>query len=217
MCRYLASRGASTTKSSPYWSPMHAAAQQGHLEVCKFLQANGASHDIWKELSYGWTPFHEAIFKRRDDVVRWLVLQGALCANGSSEKIEGGRIYPGSESDLDSGSGSSSDSDMYSEWTNIEETRQRKWNWNTMSSSCVRLVQWAKKVTESHSALVMFLLATLPPAPNKDQACILHCLSGCPGVRKHIGDFVGLEVTKGKHLRILRQVKDVLPTHIVNL
>ena len=38
-------------------------------------------------------------------------------------------------------------------------------------------------------------------------------------IRKHIGDFVGLEVTKGKHLRrsILRQVKDVLPTHIVNL
>ena len=42
----------------------------------------------------------------------------------------------------------------------------------------------------------------------------LQCLSGHPGVRKHIGDFVGLEVTKGKHLRILRNVVDVLPSLI---
>ena len=42
----------------------------------------------------------------------------------------------------------------------------------------------------------------------------LQCLSGYPGVRKHIGDFVGLEVTKGKHLRILRNEVDVLPSLI---
>ena len=49
MCRYLASRGASTTKLVARWPPMHFAAQQGHLEVCKFLQANGANLDIWKK------------------------------------------------------------------------------------------------------------------------------------------------------------------------
>ena len=83
-----------------------------------------------------------------------------------------------------------------------------------MSTSCKRLVGWAKEVTQSHSALVLILLGTLPPAPGKDQSCILQCLSGQPGIRKHIGDFVGLKVTKGKHLRILRQVVDVLPSFI---
>ena len=38
-------------------------------------------------------------------------------------------------------------------------------------------------------------------------------LGGHPGIRKHIGDFVGLEVTKGKHLRILLRVVDVLSSH----
>jgi hypothetical protein len=38
--------------------------------------------------------------------------------------------------------------------------------------------------------------------------------SGHPGVRKHIGNFVGLEVTKAKQLRILRNVVDVLPSFI---
>jgi hypothetical protein len=84
-------------------------------------------------------------------------------------------------------------------------------------TSCERLVEWAKEVTQTHSSLMMFLLGTLPPAPDKDQSCaLLQCLSGHPGVRKHIGDFVGLEITKGKQLRILRQVVDVLPSFIIN-
>ena len=60
----------------------------------------------------------------------------------------------------------------------------------------------------------MFLLGTLPPAPDKKQSRTLQCLSGHPGVRKHIGTFVGLEVTKAKQLRILRNVVDVLPSFI---
>ena len=60
----------------------------------------------------------------------------------------------------------------------------------------------------------MFLLGTLPPAPDKDQSCTLQCLSGHAGVRKHIGDFVGLEITKGKQLRILRSLKEQLPYFI---
>ena len=79
---------------------------------------------------------------------------------------------------------------------------------------CELLVEWAEEVTQSHSALVTFLGGTLPPAPDKDQSRALQCLSGYPGVRKHIGNFVGLEVTKRKQLRILRSVVDVLPSFI---
>ena len=90
MCRYLASRGASITKvSETWWTAMYVASNAGHLEVCEFLQANGASHHIWMENSVGWTPFHNAAYygHGRDEVVRWLVLQGALFANDSSEEL----------------------------------------------------------------------------------------------------------------------------------
>ena len=191
MCRYLLSRGASpTTKMTPARTgPMYFAAQRGHLEVCKFLQANGASHDIWKvhPLSGG-TPFHAAVYNGHDELVRWLVLEGALCAaDASSEEIEEDRIYSNA-------------------YTSVIR--------NQMSRSCVRLVEWAKGVTQSHSALVTFFLGTQPRAPGKDQNRTLQCMSGQPGIRKHIGDFVGLEVTKGNQLRILRNVVDMLPSLI---
>ena len=200
MCRYLASRGASTTKSSSIFGPMYIAAQQGHLEVCKFLQANGASRAIWEEMTLtGWAPFHTAAVNSRDEVVRWLVLQGALCANSSTETVEGHRIYPNRDHGND-----------VEDWLyQMQQHQEQK-----ISRSCERLVEWAKEVTESHSSLMMFLLGALPPAPGKDQSRTLQCLSGHPGVRKHIGNFVGLEVKKGKHLRILRNVVDVLPSLI---
>ena len=197
MCRYLVSRGASTTKSRlDGLGPMYLAAQRGHLEVCKLLYENGASHDIWREnATYGWTPFHIAAHKGHDEVVRWLVLQGALCANGNSESLEGVRIfYPKN----DRGNG-------IKDW--------RRPIRSLISRQCEQLVAWAKEVTQSHSAVVKFLLGTLPP-PDKEQSCILQCLSGHPGVRKHIGDLIGLEVTKGKQLRILRSVVDVMPSFI---
>ena len=224
MCRYLISRGASTTKSpvdglypmsaaaeagnvdictllyangakndvntddEDGATPMHAAAREGHLEVCKFLHANGASHDIWKGKTAGQrTPLHDALHYGYDELVRWLVLQGALCADANSEIVEEDRICPGII------------------W---QETKTE------MDRTCERLVEWAEKVTQCHSSVVMFLLGALPPAPDTDKSRTLQCLSGYPGVRKHIADFVGLEVTKAKHLRILRQVVEVLPSFI---
>ena len=196
MCRYLISRGASTTKAvqDNAFCPMFAAADAGHLDVCKLLYANGAQKDLRRDDGYGWTPFHIAAASRhasvssRDEIVRWLVLHGALFLDANSKEIGGDRIYP--EGPLSRG------------------------NRSTILRSCERLVEWAEEVTQTHSSVVIFLLGALPPAPGKEQSRTLQCLSGHPGVRKHIADFVGLEVTKGKHLRILRQVVDVLPSFI---
>ena len=188
MCRYLASRGASPTQSTRPWSPMYAAARQGHVEVCKFLHANGASIGEDSVVG-GWPPFNSAVFHDHDELARWLVLQRVLCADGSSEEIEIGREHL-----------------IYPLFCFGNESR--------ISRSCERLVEWAKEVTESHSSLMMFLLGALPPAPGKNQSRTLQCLSGHPGVRKHIGNFVGLEVTKAKQLRILRNVVEVLPSLI---
>ena len=195
MCCYLVSRGASTTKSweDDHYCPMYAAAQESHLEVCDVLYANGAQNDVRRSFDDegAWTPFQLAALTGRDEVVQWLVLHGTLCANDSSEGIQRDVIYPRNKVFL--------------------STREDKTN---VSGSCERLIEWAKEVTQSHSALVIFLCGALPPAPGTDQSRTLQCLSGHPGVRKHIGDFVGLEVTKRKHLRILRSVVDVLPSFI---
>jgi len=176
MCRYLISRGASTTKWSVgdwTWSPMGMAAHCGHLEFCKVLHANGGKNDIWKDDYGGCTPIEYAASNFHDELVRWFVLQGALCSDANSEEVEGDRFL------------------------------------GVTNSQVRRLVNWAAEVTSSHSSMVMFLLGTLPPAPDADQSCILQCLGGHPGLRKHVTEFVGLEVTKGKHLRILRQVAKV--------
>ena len=188
MCRYLVSRGASTTKSPTSWSPLYTAIRRGHLEVCKILQANGASHDIWDEPYSSWTPFHSAVLSGHHEVVRWLVLQGALCTDRSSEEIDTDRIYPDYFEGPCAG--------------------------HPLVPTYEQLVEWVREVTQSHSSVLIFLLGTLSPAPDRDQVRTLQCLSGHPGVRKHIGDFVGLEVTKRRHLRILRSVLDVVPAFI---
>ena len=92
--------------------------------------------------------------------------------------------------------------------------RDIPWRNGRVSRSCERLVEWAEEITQTQSALVTFLVGTLPPEPGKDQTRSIQCLSGHPGVRKHISDFVGLEVTKQKHLRILRNVAEVMPSFI---
>ena len=193
MCRYLISRGVSTTKANDdnHNFPLFAAAMKGHLDVCKVLYGNGAQNDVRRKTisfqkRYNLTPFIVASTHGHDQVVRWLVLHGALCANNNSEYVEVGRVHG--------------------------EVRRAMEDEGLRS--CESLVAWAEEVTQSHSAVVTFLGGTLPPAPNNDQSCTLQCFSGHPGVRKHIADFVGLEVTKGKHLRILQNVRMVLPFFI---
>ena len=111
------------------------------------------------------------------------MLQGVLCTDASSEEIDEDCIYP-------------------KDWGRVEVSGNRK----RMASSYKRLVEWAKEVTQTHLSVVVFLVGTLPPAPDKEQSRTLQCLSGHPGVRNHIGDFAGMEVTTRKHLRILRNV-----------
>ena len=206
MCGYLASRGASTTKpddSGEYFNwPMAAAASEGHMEVCKVLFVNGAEDDVRRRDADGWTPFimaaNEAewpLHENRDDLVRWLTLHGALCRDGGSDRIHIRARGPRIEGETD-----------VEHW--------QRFVGPDVLPPCQRLVEWAKGGTQTHSALVTFLIGALPPAPNKDRSCLLQVLSGVPGLRKHICDFVGLEVTKRKQLRILRQVVDILPSYI---
>ena len=185
MMRYLIFRGASTTKLiGDHTSPIHMAAWAGCLDICKFLTANGAQDLMRLTNIHGWTPFLCAANGGSDQVVRWLVLQGALCHDDNSDEVDGDLIH---------------------------HRRHNTYVNRSVFKTCERLVDWSKDVLQAHFALVTFLLGTLPPTPEKDRGCILQCLSGNSGIRKLIGDFVGLEVTKATQLRILQSVVKVLP------
>jgi len=91
MCRFLLSKGASTTSGTGDASfPMYQAALYGHLDVCKWLHRNGASADIRRTNSKGFTPLGAAIAgecKDSRNITRWFILNGAL-SRDSDWKID---------------------------------------------------------------------------------------------------------------------------------
>ena len=228
MCRYLLSKGALATQTwnDDIWnddfddinyisSPMGAAAFGGHVHICKWLCEHGGRGDIRMRSSiyysplrgalsrveadssriretYRWLILNEALCPNDDGivefghvkhtVVRWLVLKGALCPYESSEDIEWQRFYPRDE-------------------------KSRNYNSYHFHFTREKLEEWSERVTQPHASIITFLHGALPPTPRTDGRCILQCLSGHPGIRKNICGFVGRqEVTKKKHLHILRQV-----------
>ena len=56
---------------------MHFACRGGHLEVCIWLAAQGASEDVRVANAYGWTPMHSAHWKGHRGIVDWLMGAGA--------------------------------------------------------------------------------------------------------------------------------------------
>ena len=189
MMRYLLSRGASTIKlDEDSFCPMHAAAMVGCLDMGKLLHANGAKEHVRLATNSGWTPFLYAASNGSVDFVRWLVLHGSLCRDNNSDEVVGDLIHHENQTYVD----------------------------GSVYETCERLVEWSKDVLQEHSSVIYFLLGTLPPTPDHDRNCILQCLNGHPGIRKLIGTFVGLEVTKAKQLRILRSVVKVLPETMKN-
>ena len=194
MCRYLVSRGPSTTKTSDdestchrkhFWCPMYAAASPGRLDVCKFLYANGAQGDIRRINRAGWSPFIAALIDSHHELIRWLVLHGALCADERSDVIDVERLK------------------LKGGFVKSQNTHQ----------SCGKLLEWAKERTRNHSSLLMFLRGTLPPSDsNPGHSCILQNLSGHAGVRKQIAAFVRIECLTAKQLCILHQLTEILPS-----
>ena len=58
-------------------TPLHAAAEQDHLDIAKLLIDRGARMDL-RELN-GWTPLVRASFKTYKEVVKLLRRYGARC------------------------------------------------------------------------------------------------------------------------------------------
>ena len=59
-------------------SPLEHACEQGNLDVCRWLHANGASADITRADNDGRTPMSIACQEGHLSVCQWLILNGAL-------------------------------------------------------------------------------------------------------------------------------------------
>ena len=228
MCRYLLSKGASTTEASEYqytdkrcwWFPMYSAACKGQLEVCKWLYKHGADRDIKKTNYCDFSPLNCSFntwCKRQHDgaLCRWFILKGAL----------------------------SDDTGM------IDSTIMRRdLPHEVRRSHFVRderrpdLLYWAQEAVQDHDSFMVFLSGTLSASaysrgalceklstrlqsddaaemimsntPEEQYELLwrkttesktpLSCLAGKIGLLVHIADYLG--VVRGRDLRIMRSL-----------
>ena len=143
MCRYLLSKGASTTAISRNIDhgnfaqhPMYAAARGGHLDVCKWLYKHGAEEDIGGRNTMGYTPLGCTTSQA---CCRWFILKGVLSLDDKP-----GIVDP-------------------------ERMRQRYGIAPRVRNGVIhdvrpQLLEWAQQSVQTHSSFMTFLMGTLPAA-----------------------------------------------------
>ena len=231
MCRYLLSKGASTTATSTNgtWFPMFAAAHGGHLDVCKWLYVHGAEEDIGRRSGIT-TPLGCA---GSQACCRWFVLKGVLSLDDKPgfvcPKLMRQDIRPRPSTDYDPRT------------------------WITFYDPRPELLEWAQQSVQTQSGFMTFLLGTLP-APAFTRAALqsllaerlrsqdaaeifirntpedqcrlawqklfqkarfgspVICFGGTNGILELISSYVG--VVRGRDLRILRSLIDPLSAYL---
>ena len=149
MCRYLLSKGASTTATSTcgWWFPMYAAAFMGPLDVCKWLYDHGAKEDVGRRNSSDYSPLGCATSQA---CCRWFILKGVLSLDDKPGVVDPELmrrdIRPKAEAD------------------------------DIIYDERPQLLEWAKQSVQTHSGFMTFLLGTLP-APTFTQAALTSLLT----------------------------------------
>lgn len=222
MCRYLFAHGASTSSRNVQdeWFPLYAAALRGRAEVCKWLYENGAKRDIRRENKDGYTPLSASINDiclNRRDTTRWLILNGAL-SKGSTSDIDPAAVRE------DLAPYGSENSDYIDErqqllfWASeavLVHSNYRVFLMGTLtapdfSTESLRNILVAKLHSAEAAQLIIEDASIERQKIIWDKLCSspVRCLGCHSGVLELISDFVG--VRRGKELRIMRQLAEVL-------
>lgn len=198
ICRYLLTRGASTTdgvtaRSVHYhfgWFPMLAAASCGKREVCKWLYDHGAHQDIDRvvddrlaptsPLESALCPWHTPD-QGMEETAKWLILHGAIPVDSEGNPCD------------------SFMSGVFRIACNTASKSQRKFD------VCGRLSRWASRACRDHDAFSTFLLGTFSRSSSGEESSSpVRCLDGYEGIRKSIAGYVG--VSTSRDLRTLRGI-----------
>ena len=187
MMRWLYVNGADTRDVDVAINfPMYKAALRGHLRVCKWLFQHGAAGDIKRRAGNGRTPLCASFFysstSEQRNVGRWLILNGALCKDDTSGDLDVELV----KQDLDL------------EYVRYEDR--------------MVLFEWADDLHRARTSFLLFLSGALsaPKQVNstpRDASPVQH-LTGKPGIRELIGDYVGF--VRGREARITRQLTKLL-------
>ena len=166
MCRYLLSKGASTTATSTcgWWFPMYSAALGGHLDACKWLYDHGAEGDIIKtngrngDIYSHFSPLGCAVGQwsvDRKNTSRWFILKGVLSPDDKPGVVcpilMRRDIHPRRHDD------------------EIEHHDDEEASDDVIYDERPRLLEWAKQSVQTHSSFMTFIMGTLPaPAFTQD-------------------------------------------------
>ena len=192
MMRWLYVNGADTRDEDvDYWFPMYHAAFHGNMDICKWLFTHGAAGDVQRRTRDGarplWASFASSPTKSRQNVSRWLILNGALCKDDDSGDLDVEIM----KRDL-----------LSAVWGNAEKRKS--------------LLEWANELYRPRTLFFLFLSGALsaPKHTNNTRRNLspLQKFSGEPGIRELIGDYVGF--VRGREARIVRQLTDMLPNFI---
>ena len=196
MMRWLYVNGADTRDVDVDFNyPMFAAATNGEVEACKWLFDHGAANDVKgrareenSEYPDGLSPLALTfgLFDKRD-LSRWLILNGALCRDDESGKL-----------------------DVEIAWQDLGVRYGR--NSNSFKERKA-LLEWANDLHRPRTSFFLFLSGA-HSAPQhaystRRSTSPLRILSGKSGVMELIGDYVGF--VRGREARIIRQLTELLP------
>jgi len=189
MMRWLYVNGADTRDMDVDLNyPMLIAADNGHIEVCKWLFDRGAAKDVKRRNHYSHSPLCVSFpFSNQRDLNRWLILNGALCKNDESGKL-----------------------DIETAW---EDLCVRYGRTSPSFQERKALLEWATDLHRPRTSFLLFLSgaysAPKDACSTRQNVPPLQLLAGKPGILELIGDYVGF--VRGREARIVRQLTKLMP------
>ena len=151
----------------------------------------------------GWkTEWVREINQHYQSLTRWLVLNGALCKDDGSGKLDVDTI----KRDL-----------FFVPVLLLQSARSFYRTWRIEETKL--LLKWATNLHQARTSFLLFLSGALsaPKHANSTHRTRSHLqkFSGEAGVRELIGDYVGF--VRGREARIVRQLTEMLPNLIQQL
>ena len=156
----------------------------------KWLFLHGAAKDVTRPAMGGIIPFNFLLIEGKSKkLVRWLVLNGALCHDDNDSGL------------LDVEKMKKSLVCRYTSFGACSSVKE-------FADARADLLEWAIEIYQTRNAFLIFLKGTLSRQERKDDSPLAP-FGGQPEIMEIIGAYYG--VVRGREARIIRQLVELLP------